>query len=118
MTPAIDWRTALAMSEDRGPESLDAHLRQMMAVRGLWGYHTRNSIGAQRGWPDWVILGPCGSIFAELKSERGTLSPDQRHVGSMLTRAGHQWVVWRPRDLLDGTIDRQLDRITARSEVA
>lgn len=118
MTAAIDWREAFSMSEDRGPDSLEARIREAMAVRGLWGHHERNSIGSSRGWVDWVILGPNGSIFAELKSERGTLSPDQRHVGSMLSRAGLTWVVWRPRDLLDGTIERQLDRITARSEVA
>jgi hypothetical protein len=114
----IDWREACSMSEDRGPDSLETRLRELMAVRGLWGYHPRSSIGDQRGWPDWVILGPLGGIFAELKSERGSLTPDQRHVGSMLTRAGMTWVMWRPRDLLDGTIERQLDRISARSEAA
>jgi hypothetical protein len=115
---AIDWRLACSMSEDRGPDSLDAHVREAMAVRGLWGHHERNSIGGTRGWVDWVILGPRGGIFAELKSERGSLTPDQRHVGSMLGRCGFTWVVWRPRDLLDGTIDRQLDRITASSAAA
>jgi hypothetical protein len=106
------------MSEDRGPDSLEAHLREAMAVRGLWGNHQRSSIGSPPGWVDWVILGPAGAIFAELKSERGSLTPDQRHVGSMLQRIGFTWVVWRPRDLLDGTIEMQLDRITARSEAA
>ena len=114
----IDWRAACSMSEDRGPDSLEAHLREAMAVRGLWGYHARSSIGSASGWPDWVILGPDGAIFAELKSERGRVTPAQRRVGSMLMRLGFRWVVWRPSDLLDGTVERQLDEITARREEA
>lgn len=30
---------AAAMSEDRGPDSLDAHVRRLMKDLGLWGYH-------------------------------------------------------------------------------
>ncbi len=107
------WGIAAAMSEDRGPDSLEARLRALLAELGLWGYHTRHSIGAARGWPDWVLLGPSGCLFRELKSERGMLTAGQRHVGSMLTRAGLNWAVWRPRDLLDGTIRRQLAGIAA-----
>lgn len=103
---------AAAMTEDRGPDSLEANLRQLLDDLGLFGYHPRNSIGSAKGWPDWVILGPCGSLFRELKSQRGTLSIDQRRVGSKLTRAGLNWGVWRPADLLDGTIARQLASIT------
>ena len=111
------WLIAYAMTEDRGPDSLEANLCRLMKDFGLWGFHVRNSIGSERGWPDWTILGPNGAIFAELKSERGTLSPDQRTVGSRLTRAGLRWVVWRPRDLLDGTITRQLAGIAAHPEL-
>lgn len=104
---------AARMLEDRGPDSLEAHLRKLLADLGLWGYHVRNSIGSERGWPDWVIIGPGGIRYRELKSEAGTLSVDQRKVGAMLTRAGANWAVWRPRDLLNGTIERQLREIAA-----
>ena len=99
------------MTEDDGPDSLEANLRELMKDLGLWGWHPRISIGSKRGWPDWVILGPRGALFRELKSQRGDLSIDQRAIGSMLTRAELSWAVWRPADLLDGTIVRQLRSI-------
>lgn len=114
---AVQWRLANAMPEDKGPDSLEANLRKLMADFGLWGFHPRTSIGSERGWPDWVILGPRGGIYRELKSEGGVLSVDQRRVGAMLTRAGFNWAVWRPRDLLDHTIHRQLAGIAAMPEL-
>ena len=107
---------AWAMSEDRGPDSLDAHLRALIKDFGLHGHHERNSIGTEPGWPDWVILGRGGSLFRELKSQRGRLSPDQRRVGFALTRAGLDFDVWRPSDLLDGMIHRQLLTIYSAKE--
>ena len=59
-----------------------------------------------------------GAIFAELKSERGVISLDQRRVGSRITRSGLYWVVWRPTQLLDGTIARRLARIAGFKEAA
>ena len=102
---------AFTMSEDRGPDSLDSHLRRMMKDLDLWGYHTRNSMGSNAGWVDWVILGPNGGLHRELKTERGRLTVDQRKVGSRLLKAGFDWQVWRPSDLLNGTIAWQLKGI-------
>jgi hypothetical protein len=109
---------AAAMVEESDPDSLEAHVKRMMHEHFLWGYHSRNSIGARRGWPDWVILGPYGALFRELKTERGKLTVDQRKVGSMLTRAGLNWGVWRPADLYNGVILRQLDLIAYPSKEA
>jgi len=106
---------AAAMLEDRGPDSLDAHVRRLMKDLDLWGYHTRLSKGSEKGWPDWVIVGN-GILYRELKTETGTLTPEQRAVGSRITRAGGNWAVWRPRDLLNGTIARQLAHIAAVQE--
>jgi hypothetical protein len=102
---------AYAMTEDRGPYSLEANLKKLLDDLNLFGYHTRNSIGSAKGWPDWTILGPNGSLFRELKTERGTLTVEQRRVGSKLTGAGLNWAVWRPADLINGIIARQLARI-------
>ena len=107
-----DPRAAM-MPEDRGPDSLDAHVRRLMADLGLFGYHTRNSKGSGPGWPDWVIIGRGGILFRELKAEQGTVSPEQRHVGDLITRAGGNWAVWRPRDLLDGSVGRELASLAA-----
>jgi hypothetical protein len=95
------------MSEDRGPDSLAAHVRKMMDDLGLWGYHPLNSIGSRQGWPDWVIIGN-GILYRELKSQRGTVSPEQRAVGERITAAGGDWSVWRPAGLLSGQIAAEL----------
>jgi hypothetical protein len=104
---------AAAMPEDRGPDSLDAHVRRLMADLGLFGYHTRNSKGSAAGWPDWVIIGRGGILYRELKAEHGSLSPEQRHVGDLITQAGGNWRVWRPRALLDGQIAKELTELAA-----
>lgn len=109
----VDYRIAAAMPEDRGPDSLEAHLRRLLKDMGIWGFHPRNSVGSEKGWPDWVLLGPNGALFRELKSESGRLSVEQRHVGSMMMNAGLSWSTWRPSDLLSGVIERQLSGIAA-----
>jgi len=85
----------------------------LIADLDLWGYHPRNSKGSEPGWPDWCILGAGGILFRELKSEHGSLTPEQRAVGARITRAGGNWAIWRPRDLLHGTIARQLTNLAA-----
>ena len=103
---------AKAMKEDRGKDSLDAHVRRLMDDLGLWGHHQQNSIGSRRGWPDWVIFGT-GVLFRELKSERGTLKPDQAMVRDKILAAGGDWALWRPSDLLSGRIAAELTAISA-----
>lgn len=100
---------ASRMSEDE----LERHIRQLIADLGLWGYHAYDSRRCEKGWPDWTIIGN-RVLFRELKSEAGSLTVEQRSVGSKLTRAGQSWAVWRPRDLLNGTISRQLGEISGR----
>jgi hypothetical protein len=110
LTPALREKARL-MLEDQGPDSLDAGVRRLLADLGLFGYRSKS--GSERGWPDWVIVGPCGILYRELKTERGTLTPEQRDVGARITRAGGNWSVWRPAQLLDGTIARQLSDLAA-----
>lgn len=106
---------AWAMLEDRGDDSLEHHVRRLMSDLGLKGMHQRNSIGTQRGWPDWVIWNPRGGrppLFRELKTEQGRLTVAQRETGAELARSGMDWEVWRPRDLFSGVIIRQLRGLT------
>jgi hypothetical protein len=76
----------------------------------LDAFHVRNSRGMAPGWPDLVIIGT-HVLYRELKTEAGVLSPEQRRIGSRLTRAGADWAVWRPRDLRSGVIERQLRQL-------
>jgi hypothetical protein len=59
-------------------------------------YDSRKSVG--RGFPDLVIIGAGGVVFAELKSARGRLTTSQRLWGYRLTASGQRFEVWRPRD--------------------
>lgn len=80
----------------------------MCADLGLYHYHPHDSRRSEGGWPDSVIIGRDRAIFRELKSQAGKLTSEQRHVGYLLTAAGLSWEVWRPADLVDGTIGAQL----------
>lgn len=101
---------AAKMTEDE----LQEHVRQLCRDLGLAVQHIHD---ARRcwlaGWPDLTVFGN-RILFRELKSEHGSLSAEQRKVGSLITRAGGSWCVWRPRDLLSGCISRQLGEIAGR----
>lgn len=92
-------------------DELQAWIRQICDEKGLYVYHTANSIGADKGWPDLVIIGR-RVLFRELKSATGVLSSEQTLVGWRLKAAGQDWAVWWPKDLANGNIRRQLQDIT------
>jgi hypothetical protein len=101
---------AAAMTEAELMEAIRAMVRDL----GLAAFHaadSRRSWG--RGFPDLVIAGRAGTIFRECKTESGSLSPEQRRWGDVLKRGGQNWRVWRPSDLLDGTIARELTDLAA-----
>lgn len=87
---------------------LQEQVRLMCSQLGLYHYHPHDSRRSTAGWPDSVIIGRAGIIFRELKTQSGQLSADQRQVGYLLAACGLSWEVWRPADLLDGTIGAQL----------
>ena len=88
---------------------LERAVRDLLKLYRLHGVHAHDSRkSAGPGYPDWTICGVGGLIFRELKSETGQLSPEQRRWRNVLQAAGADWAVWRPADLRDGTIARQL----------
>jgi hypothetical protein len=101
---------AAAMTE---AELMEA-IRVMVRDLGLLAHHAHD---ARRSWgpgfPDLVIAGRAGCIWRECKTESGSLSPEQRDWGDTLKLGGGNWRVWRPRDLLDGTIGRELAGVAA-----
>ncbi len=118
--PAGTKAIAAAMSEDRGPDSLEAHVRKLMKDLGLTGFHVEKSLDVEKnqknvsvkGWPDWTIRGPHGVLFRELKSQRGRVEPEQREWLDALAADGADVGVWRPSDLLSGRIQRELMAIS------
>jgi hypothetical protein len=95
---------AKAMSED----DLTTQILELAAGLG-WSltYHVPDSRRVSAaGFPDWVLASPKQHrvIYAELKTETGRLTPEQRQWLDVLTDGGHEVYIWRPRDLLCGHI--------------
>jgi hypothetical protein len=62
-------------------------------------YHTHDSRRSQPGFPDLVMLRDRVAIFAELKTDRGRLTPEQRDWLEALDQCDQIKVrLWRPGD--------------------
>lgn len=65
------------------------------------------------GFPDLVIAGPGGYLFAELKSDDGDTSAEQDMWAFYLTRdEANRWTLWRPADCTSGRIRNELHRLS------
>jgi len=84
---------------------LIAHFRPGQTKDGQW----RTPVQGDRGFPDLVLarsipeVGYKQLFIIELKSEKGRLSPEQKAWKDALV-----YLVWRPSDWLDGTVERSL----------
>ena len=76
-----------------------SRIRRLARLYGWIDWHQLDSMGTRGGLPDLILLRPPRVIFAELKSEYGRLTPQQRDAIAMLGRCpGVETYVWRPRD--------------------
>lgn len=55
-----------------------------------------NSKHSPAGWPDLALARPPRFLLAELKSQRGTLKPEQSEAIALLRQCGLAVHVWRP----------------------
>lgn len=109
MTPAeYAARVAAEMTE----AELLEQVRDACRALRLRAYHTHDSRRSEPGFPDLVIVGPRGILYRELKTQKGRVRPDQADWIFDLTRARQNAGLWRPTDLLNGTILDQLRTIT------
>ena len=65
---------------------------------GWRSYHTLNSWGSVKGFPDLVLVRGNRLIFAELKSNKGKVSPEQHDWLYDLSAARAEAYVWWPAD--------------------
>lgn len=81
------------------------HTRTVQIRPGVWA----TPLQGDSGFPDLVLAHPDrGVIFAELKSARGRLSPEQDRWLRTLVACGAEAHVWRPTDMV--TILNRLSR--------
>jgi len=84
------------------PATTETQLREQ--VRGLckvfgWKFHfTWLAIHSPKGFPDLVLRRPPRLIFAELKTEKGKLTPSQEEWQADLKACGQEVYIWRPSD--------------------
>lgn len=83
------------------------HHRPSMNRRGHWATAMTGTQAA--GWPD-VFLVRERAMAVELKSERGSVTPEQQFWLAALGKVGIEVHLWRPADWQDGSIERALRR--------
>ena len=91
---------------------LDAAAVQLSQYGQKWlTYHTHDSRKSPAGFPDRVFVRGDWLLFRELKRHGLNPTPLQAEWLDALAAVRHISVgVWRPADLLDGTIARELAR--------
>jgi hypothetical protein len=74
------------------------HTRAVEIRPGVW----KTPLTGHPGYPDLTLSHRYrGVIFAELKSDIGRVSPTQKAWHEVLTEAGQEVYVWRPKDMED-----------------
>ena len=101
-------RAALDMSE----RALQDAVVELAKRLGWLAYHTHDSRHSTAGFPDLVLvhLARPRLLIVELKSQRGALRVAQKVWLRALANAGVRTAIWRPGDLLAGTIRDELAR--------
>ena len=97
-------------------KSWQAQVLSAARLAGWWCFFTHDSRHSPAGMCDLVLVHPARRIvaFRELKTDRGKLRPEQAQAIEVLTAAGADVAVWRPRDadavwaFLTGKTDRRV----------
>lgn len=85
-----------------------AAVRALARDLGWLSYHTHDSRRSEPGFPDLVLVRDDRMLIVELKTMQGRMSPAQVVWMRALKEAGATVAVWRPMDLLNGTIAAEL----------
>ena len=84
-------------------------VRRTALVFGWLHYHTHNSRRSELGFPDSVMARGERIVIAELKTERGKLSPHQESwLAALRLVPGVEVYVWRPEAWHSGEVERVL----------
>lgn len=112
MNIIIPAEKAHLVAESMTEDQLQEHVSRLLRKYGLTAQHIHDSRRSWLpGWPDLVILGNGKVLYRELKKEDGRVSREQAVVGRVIQRAGGDYAVWRPSDLLCGIVEKQLQEL-------
>jgi hypothetical protein len=70
----------------------------ILTLGGWMYYHTYSSLRSNEGFPDLVCTRPPEILYAELKSEKGLLTPEQYEWLAALQACNQEAYLWRPSD--------------------
>jgi len=82
-------------------KDFESQIKDLARLFGWKYYHTWRSIHSPAGFPDCVLVRQSRIIFAELKSEKGKVSPAQQEWLDALGNVGDKDVqvyLWHPSD--------------------
>ena len=97
------------MARTISEKDLQEQVRQMAVTLGWLYYHTHNSRHSPEGFPDCVLVKGERLVIAELKRWDKNPTPAQYEWLNALGKVSKEVFVWRPQDLLDGTIANVLE---------
>ena len=81
-------------------KQFEAQVKDLAKIFGWMYYHTWKSVFSPKGFPDCVLVRQPRLIFAELKSEKGKVSSEQRAWLDALGKLVNVEVyLWRPDDI-------------------
>lgn len=91
-------------------KELQEHVLLVARTMGYLAYHTHDSRRSTPGFPDLVLVHARKRrvLWRELKTSRGRVSPEQMTWIEALRQAGMDAGVWRPADVVDGTVESAL----------
>ena len=88
------------MNIDISEKQFESQVKDLAKIFGWKYYHTWRSFHSPAGFPDCVFVRQSRLIFAELKSRKGKLSPDQEAWLECLKATSKCEVyLWRPDDI-------------------
>jgi len=94
----------VALGTTVSEKELQSQVVRMARAFGWMAFHPWDSRRSEWGFPDLTLARRGVVLFAELKSATGRLTPAQEAWAAELPN----WHLWRPDDLLDGTIEKEL----------
>ena len=101
--------------EPMSEAEFQAEVVKIARLMNWFCYHTWDSRRSEAGFPDLVLVHRAReeTLFCELKTDTGKVTPAQRKWLEALRDAGQQGCVWRPR-MMDEIVTYLTNRHTAK----